>query len=396
MSLALWLRSGRNERGLSLGDVARVTKIQGRILERLEGGKLDGLPAEVFVRGFIRSFARCCGLDESEALTRYTAAAQAQQTATAPAMPGALAAPPAARAMIDAMADLAPQSARTSQQIPAVALPLEATFDSPIEVLDLAAGSLAIPVIADEAEAEVEAKPVSNRQKKKQRNKKRAQRTQRVATGTPSVPTPVVGVPKLELDDLEAAPAAEIATGSDTTPAVEADIDAPGDVPVAAPSIDAAPALEAAQVDQVGQLDPLVAPSDTTEDIVATEPWQPKMPVVAAPSVPWRRPAYVGRAKTASLQVPTLVIDDADPDSAEQVVEDRAAAKSVLTNAQRRSFLPPILLDREDRSARQGGLTLAVIILLIAATLTLSYLMRRPSASGDGVTSVPAETQPVG
>jgi hypothetical protein len=27
-----------------------------------------------------------------------------------------------------------------------------------------------------------------------------------------------------------------------------------------------------------------------------------------------------------------------------------------------------------------------VIILLIAATLTLSYLMRRPSSSGDGVT----------
>ena len=41
---------------------------------------------------------------------------------------------------------------------------------------------------------------------------------------------------------------------------------------------------------------------------------------------------------------------------------------------------------REDRSARQGGLTLAVILLLIAATLTLSYLMRRPSASGDGMT----------
>jgi hypothetical protein len=50
------------------------------------------------------------------------------------------------------------------------------------------------------------------------------------------------------------------------------------------------------------------------------------------------------------------------------------------------SFLPPILLDRDDKSTRQGGLTLAVIILLIAATLTLSYLMRRPSLSGDGVT----------
>ena len=78
---------------------------------------------------------------------------------------------------------------------------------------------------------------------------------------------------------------------------------------------------------------------------------------------------------------PSLVIDDADPDSAERVLEERAE-----TLAPRRSFLPPILLDREDRSARQGGLTLAVILLLIAATLTLSYLMRRPSASGDGMT----------
>src|SRR5215212_6769417 len=67
-NLALWLRAGRVQRGMSLDDVARVTKIQPRILERLEAGKLDGLPAEVFVRGFIRSFARCVGLDEREAL----------------------------------------------------------------------------------------------------------------------------------------------------------------------------------------------------------------------------------------------------------------------------------------------------------------------------------------
>jgi hypothetical protein len=81
-------------------------------------------------------------------------------------------------------------------------------------------------------------------------------------------------------------------------------------------------------------------------------------------------------------QPPSLMIDDADPDSAERVLEERAA-----NLAPRRSFLPPILLDREDRSARQGGLTLAVILLLIAATLTLSYLMRRPGASGDGMTA---------
>src|SRR5262249_46207438 len=73
MSLALWLRAGRVHRSMSLDDVAKVTKIQPRILERLEAGKLEGLPAEVFVRGFVRSFARCVGLDEEEALRRYAA-----------------------------------------------------------------------------------------------------------------------------------------------------------------------------------------------------------------------------------------------------------------------------------------------------------------------------------
>ena len=72
MTLAIWLRTGRAQRGLSLEDVAKVTKIQPRILAKLEAGKLDGLPAEVFVRGFVRSFAKCIGLDEAEALRRYT------------------------------------------------------------------------------------------------------------------------------------------------------------------------------------------------------------------------------------------------------------------------------------------------------------------------------------
>src|ERR1700689_722960 len=67
---AIWLRAGRSRRKLSLEDVARITKIQTRILEKLEAGRIDGLPAEVFVRGFVRSFARCVGLDEAEAIER--------------------------------------------------------------------------------------------------------------------------------------------------------------------------------------------------------------------------------------------------------------------------------------------------------------------------------------
>src|SRR5690242_15472947 len=70
-SLAMWLRAGRARRRLSLDEVARITKIQARILEKLESGRFEGLPAEVFVKGFVRSVARCLGLDEAEALARY-------------------------------------------------------------------------------------------------------------------------------------------------------------------------------------------------------------------------------------------------------------------------------------------------------------------------------------
>src|SRR6185503_20252669 len=116
-SLALWLRAGRVQRGMSLDDVAKVTKIQPRILERLEAGRLDGLPAEVFVRGFIRSVARCVGLDEREALQRY-AACGAAALGSAEIIPTVRSLAPSARALVEAMADLAPGSATSARATP--------------------------------------------------------------------------------------------------------------------------------------------------------------------------------------------------------------------------------------------------------------------------------------
>jgi hypothetical protein len=66
-------RERRTERALSLGDLARVTKIPERSLERLEAGRFDELPAEVFVRGFVRSYARALGLDAEEMVRGYGA-----------------------------------------------------------------------------------------------------------------------------------------------------------------------------------------------------------------------------------------------------------------------------------------------------------------------------------
>src|SRR5262249_234318 len=141
-------------------------------------------------------------------------------------------------------------------------------------------------------------------------------------------------------------------------------------------------------------IDVAIAAADATTPIEVIDAtsgtWQPTMPPIeTTPSVPWKRPT-LGKS---TYVMPSLIIDDSDPDLADREREERDAAAKA--GAHRVSFLPPILLDREDRSARQGGLTLAVILLLIAATLTLSYLMRRPGAGGDGMTGRDAPLQRV-
>ena len=65
------LKEKREAKDLSVADVARITKIPRRSLELLEAGSFDRLPAEVFVRGFLKSYCRCVGLDTDETLRRY-------------------------------------------------------------------------------------------------------------------------------------------------------------------------------------------------------------------------------------------------------------------------------------------------------------------------------------
>lgn len=67
------LRRAREQRGLSTRDIAQKTRISVRWLEALEEARLDGLPAEVFVSGYLRSYARAVGLDGQSLLSRYHA-----------------------------------------------------------------------------------------------------------------------------------------------------------------------------------------------------------------------------------------------------------------------------------------------------------------------------------
>lgn len=65
------LRRAREQKALTVGDVSASTKVPRSSIEALEAGALQGLPAQVFVRGFIRSYAKVVGIGESEPLTLY-------------------------------------------------------------------------------------------------------------------------------------------------------------------------------------------------------------------------------------------------------------------------------------------------------------------------------------
>ncbi|MGE0601397.1 MAG: helix-turn-helix domain-containing protein [Dehalococcoidia bacterium] len=64
------LRSTRERRGLSIDQVAQDTRISPRFLEALEAEQFDELPAPVYVRGFLRSYANYLRLEAQPLLDR--------------------------------------------------------------------------------------------------------------------------------------------------------------------------------------------------------------------------------------------------------------------------------------------------------------------------------------
>ena len=77
-NFGFWLRRAREEKALSIGDLSAATKVPRSTLELLERGDLTKLPAEVFVRGFIRSYAKALAVGENEPLSLYDRALKAR------------------------------------------------------------------------------------------------------------------------------------------------------------------------------------------------------------------------------------------------------------------------------------------------------------------------------
>ena len=60
------LKAAREERGMSLDDVATVTRVPTRHLLHIERGEWDALPAQTYSIGFARAYAKAVGLDGTE------------------------------------------------------------------------------------------------------------------------------------------------------------------------------------------------------------------------------------------------------------------------------------------------------------------------------------------
>ena len=68
MTIGELLRSTREEKNLSLKVISQHTKISTTILENLESDSYENLPSKAYVIGFVKSYSKTIGLDESECL----------------------------------------------------------------------------------------------------------------------------------------------------------------------------------------------------------------------------------------------------------------------------------------------------------------------------------------
>lgn len=85
MSLGERFRAAREQRGLTLSEVAEHLRIRSVYLAAIEEENWAAIGAPVYTRGFLRTYARYLNLDAEEAVGEYNSAAGVQP---GPVMPG--------------------------------------------------------------------------------------------------------------------------------------------------------------------------------------------------------------------------------------------------------------------------------------------------------------------
>lgn len=65
------LRDLRRAAGISLTDIFEASRVSVATLEAIEGEDLQKLPAEIYLKGFLKSYAQCLGLDPGAVVSGY-------------------------------------------------------------------------------------------------------------------------------------------------------------------------------------------------------------------------------------------------------------------------------------------------------------------------------------
>ncbi len=71
LSFGRYLKACREDRGMSLEQIEKTTKIQQQILLAIEREEIDALPEDVFVKGFLRTYASVLGVNGADVVRRY-------------------------------------------------------------------------------------------------------------------------------------------------------------------------------------------------------------------------------------------------------------------------------------------------------------------------------------
>lgn len=83
------LKNTRVSKNLSIEEISAQTKIQLNILKNIEDGNWDALPNKIYIKGFLRQYAKSLGLNEADVISvfdREQGAAEPVKTAT-PSIP---------------------------------------------------------------------------------------------------------------------------------------------------------------------------------------------------------------------------------------------------------------------------------------------------------------------
>jgi cytoskeleton protein RodZ len=91
MDVGETLRRAREQQGLSLDVISQRTKIGTEKLRAIEENDIQRLPSGIFLRGFVRAYAREVGLDAEDTVNRYIAQFESQASIVEDDTPYALA-----------------------------------------------------------------------------------------------------------------------------------------------------------------------------------------------------------------------------------------------------------------------------------------------------------------